>query len=435
MRKSLNIYKATDMLLSFTVGNFRSFKESKTFSMKAASIQEHKDFVREKNNAKLLPVAAVYGANSSGKSNLLSAFKTMKNVLLSSVKTNPTEKLNTDTFKLDEEYPQKPTLFDAVFSTNGITYRYGFEYTETSITGEWLYTVNNNKEKNLFIRNSEGIGVSKDFPEGKDKEEATAENRLFLSLVAQLNGKTSLAVMKWFEDLRVMSGAYDSDFKKYSFDYLFADDSKSQLAQTFINSMDLGFTSIRKADTEDDRKETLYSENRPKTGLEAIFDLNWKDLFSTKIQTGHKVLRKDGSFTEAFFSNDEMESEGTKKIINMSGPIVDSLINGGIIVVDEFDAKLHPLLTKKIIDLFNSPETNPYNAQLIFATHDTNLLSNKIFRRDQIWFAEKNREDESTDIYPLSEIKEQNGDKIRNDRIYEKDYINGKYGAIPYLRG
>ena len=422
------------MLLSFTVGNFRSFKENKTFSMKAASIQEHKDFVRESEGSKLLPVAAVYGANSSGKSNLLSALRMMKDVLLSSVKTNPTEKLKTDTFKLDEEHPQKPTLFDIVFSTNGITYRYGFEYTETSITGEWLYTVNNDREKNLFIRNSEGIGVSKDFPEGKDKEEATAENRLFLSLVAQLNGKTSLAVMKWFEDLRVMSGARDSDFRKYSFDYLFADNPKAELAQTFISAMDLGFTSLRKADTEDEKNDLLNSEGKPKTGFEAIFNLGWS-LFPPKIQTGHKVLHKDGSFTEAFFSNDEMESEGTKKIINMSGPIADTLLNGGIIVIDELDAKLHPLLTKKIIGIFNSPKTNLYNAQLIFATHDTNLLSNKIFRRDQIWFAEKNREDESTDIYPLSEIKEQNGDKIRNDRIYEKDYINGKYGAIPYLRG
>ena len=421
------------MLLSFTVGNFRSFKESKTFSMKAASIQEHKDFVRESNNAKLLPVAAVYGANSSGKSNLLSALKTMKTVLLSSVKTNPTEKLKTDTFKLDEEYTQKPTLFDVVFSTNGTTYRYGFEYTETSITGEWLYTVNNDREKNLFIRNSEGIGVTKDFPEGKDKEETTAENRLFLSLVAQLNGKTSLAVMKWFEDLRIISGVYDSSFKDYSFKYLFADNPQSQLAQTFVNSMDLGFTSLRKDESKE--KEYDLSNTNNKNILDRVFEkymLNWPAL---KIQTGHKVLRKDGSFTEAFFPNDEMESEGTKKIINMSGPIVDSIINGGIIVVDEFDAKLHPLLTKKIIDIFNSPETNPYNAQLIFATHDTNLLSNKIFRRDQIWFAEKNREEESTDIYPLSEIKEQNGDKIRNDRVYEKDYINGKYGAIPYLRG
>ncbi len=422
------------MLLSFTVGNFRSFKENKTFSMKAASIQEHKDFVRESEGSRLLPVAAIYGANSSGKSNLLSALRMMKDVLLSSVKTNPTEKLKTDTFKLDEEHPQKPTLFDIVFSTNGITYRYGFEYTETSITGEWLYTVNNDRDKNLFIRNSEGIGISKDFPEGKDKEEATAENRLFLSLVAQLNGKTSLAVMKWFEDLRVMSGARDSDFRKYSFDYLFADNPKAELAQTFISAMDLGFTSLRKADTEDEKNDLLNSEGKPKTGFEAIFNLGWS-LFPPKIQTGHKVLHKDGSFTEAFFPNDEMESEGTKKIINMSGPIADTLLNGGIIVIDELDAKLHPLLTKKIIGIFNSPKTNLYNAQLIFATHDTNLLSNKIFRRDQIWFAEKNREDESTDIYPLSEIKEQNGDKIRNDRVYEKDYINGKYGAIPYLRG
>lgn len=421
------------MLLSFTVGNFRSFKGSKTFSMKAASIQEHKDFVRESNNTKLLPVAAVYGANSSGKSNLLSALKTMKNTLLSSVKTNPTEKLKTDTFKLDEEYPQKPTLFDVVFSTNGTTYRYGFEYTETSITGEWLYTLNNDREKNLFIRNSEGIGVTKDFPEGKDKEEATAENRLFLSLVAQLNGKTALAVMKWFEDLRIISGVYDSSFKDYSFKYLFADNPQSQLAQTFVNSMDLGFTSLRKDESKE--KEYDLSNTNNKNILDRVFEkymLNWPAL---KIQTGHKVLLKDGSFTEAFFPNDEMESEGTKKIINMSGPIADTLLNGGIIVIDELDAKLHPLLTKKIIGIFNSPKTNLYNAQLIFATHDTNLLSNKIFRRDQIWFAEKNREDESTDIYPLSEIKEQNGDKIRNDRIYEKDYINGKYGAIPYLRG
>lgn len=429
------------MLLSFTVGNYRSFKESMTFSMKAASIQEHKDFVRESNNAKLLPVAAVYGANSSGKSNLLSAFKTMKNVLLSSVKTNPTEKLKTDTFKLDEEFLQKPTLFDAVFSTNGVTYRYGFEYTETSITGEWLYTVNNNKEKNLFIRNSEGIGVSKDFPEGKDKEEATAENRLFLSLVAQLNGKTSLAVMKWFEDLRVISGVHDSSFTPFSTNYLLKGDSNSEKAKEFIKSMDLGFTKLEKAETNlEDLSLSMANVDSDSSDFIRAFikglipdEINNEKI--PDIKSVHKVQKKDGTFKEEAFITKEMESEGTKKIINMSGPIVDSLINGGIIVVDEFDAKLHPLLTKKIIDLFNSPETNPNNAQLIFATHDTNLLSNKIFRRDQIWFAEKNREDESTDIYPLSEIKEQNGDKIRNDRIYEKDYINGKYGAIPYLRG
>ena len=421
------------MLLSFTVGNFRSFKENKTFSLKAASIQEHKDFVREDNNFKLLPSVAIYGANSSGKSNLLSALGMMKKVLLSSVKTNPTEELKTDPFKLDELYLQKPTFFEVVFTIDEITYKYGFEYSPKKINREWLYTVKNDKDKVLFVRNDEGIGVDKDFPEGTKKEESTADNRLFLSLVAQLNGKVSLSIMKWFQDLRVTSGVKDDDFKEFSIKYLFAANKESEKAKEFLNGMDLGFSNIRKTET---GIKKYVSTNT--SGLDEILNLFPDEINNTiklpTIETGHIVRKKDGSSNEAFFSNDEMESEGTKKIINMSGPIVDCLLNGGIIAVDEFDAKLHPLLTKKIIEIFNSPKSNPNNAQLLFATHDTNLLSNKIFRRDQIWFAEKNREDESTDIYPLSNIREQNGDKIRNDRVYEKDYINGKYGAIPFLR-
>ena len=129
------------MLISFTVENYRSFKDKKTFSLKASSMQELKEFVREDNGVKLLPAVAVYGANSSGKSNLLSALKMMKKVLLSSVKTNPTETLKTDTFKLDERYFQKPTLFEAVFTSDDYTYRYGFEYSQKKINGEWLYSI------------------------------------------------------------------------------------------------------------------------------------------------------------------------------------------------------------------------------------------------------------------------------------------------------
>lgn len=420
------------MLLSFTVGNFRSFKENKTFSLKATSIQENKRFVREDNNFKLLPSVAIYGANSSGKSNLLSALGMMKNVLLSSVKTNPTEPLKTDSFKLDELYMQRPTFFEVVFTIGVETFKYGFEYSSQKINGEWLYTVKNDKDKALFVRNNEGIGVTKDFPEGIGKEESTADNRLFLSLVAQLNGKTSLSIMKWFEDLRVTSGVNDSSFKIFSCNYLFADDNSSNRTKAFVNNMDLGFSNIQKSEI--GLKEYLLTETRDENELRNILPEDLNESKIPTIKTGHMVHKLDGSINEMFFSNDEMESEGTKKIINMSGPIIDTLEKGGIIVIDEFDAKLHPLLTKKIIEIFNSPESNPNNAQLIFATHDTNLLSNKIFRRDQIWFAEKNREDESTDIYPLSDIREQNGDKIRNDRVYEKDYINGKYGAIPFLR-
>ena len=129
-----------------------------------------------------------------------------------------------------------------------------------------------------------------------------------------------------------------------------------------------------------------------------------------------------------------MESEGTKKLIELSGPIFDTLYYGKVLVVDEFDAKWHPILTRNVVKLFMDPEINKKGAQLIFATHDTNLLSVNHFRRDQIWFTEKDQCD-STDLYSLVEFKYDNGKKVRNDSSIEKDYINGRYGAIPYIGG
>lgn len=418
------------MLLSFTVGNFRSFKENKTFSMKAASIQELKEFVRKDCGESILPVTAIYGANSSGKSNLLTAMLAMRSVLLSSIKTNPTEPLDTDIFKLDEAYSQKPTHFEVVCTIESKIYRYGFEYNEKKITKEWLYDATKGKEKLLFTRNENGIGVDDKFAEGQGKEEITTDNKLFLSVVANFNGKISISVMNWFQNFNILSGINDEDFKLFSIDYITKDSPEATKAKNFLRSMDLGFSSLKKIEM---NLEDTFPPDFPETMKKELL----KKVSKSKIpflKSGHMFHSNDGSVTEHFFSVEEMESEGTKKILNMSGPIIDSLTNGQTLVIDELDAKLHPLLTRKIIETFNSPETNPNKAQLIFATHDTNLLSNKILRRDQIWFAEKDRNDESTDIYPLSDIREQNGDKIRNDRVYEKDYINGKYGAIPFLR-
>ena len=418
------------MLLSFTVGNFRSFKENKTFSMKAASIQELKEFVRKDCGESILPVTAIYGANSSGKSNLLTAMLAMRSVLLSSIKTNPTEPLDTDIFKLDEAYSQKTTHFEVVCTIESKIYRYGFEYNEKKITKEWLYDATKGKEKLLFTRNENGIGVDDKFAEGQGKEEITTDNKLFLSVVANFNGKISISVMNWFQNFNILSGINDEDFKLFSIDYITKDSPEATKAKNFLRSMDLGFSSLKKIEM---NLEDTFPPDFPETMKKELL----KKVSKSKIpflKSGHMFHSNDGSVTEHFFSVEEMESEGTKKILNMSGPIIDSLTNGQTLVIDELDAKLHPLLTRKIIETFNSPETNPNKAQLIFATHDTNLLSNKILRRDQIWFAEKDRNDESTDIYPLSDIREQNGDKIRNDRVYEKDYINGKYGAIPFLR-
>lgn len=413
------------MLLSFSVGNFRSFNEKKTLSLQATSIKEHSDYIWKESSKKILPVITIYGANSSGKSNLLLAFAEMTQIILKSSSSNSSNKLHTDTFALSVENNDKPTFFEASFSINETFFRYGFEYTKDQIQKEWLYKMVEKKEKPLFLRNTKGIGVDEVlFPEGKDKESYTPENRLFLSVVDQLNGQISKSIIKWFYDLNVISGIHDEKYKRISIDLLNGKNNNDFL--NFVDKFDLGFSSLQVSERQ---IEINFPSNIPDEIKERILTRERQVL-----KSGHYVSTESGEKEERFFSLEKMESEGTKKIINIAGPIYDTLDNGRILVIDELDAKLHPLLTRYIIDLFNSKETNKNRAQLIFATHDTNLLSNKIMRRDQIWFAEKEPIDNSTDIYPLSELREQDGTKIREDRSFEKDYINGKYGAIPFLR-
>ena len=151
-------------------------------------------------------------------------------------------------------------------------------------------------------------------------------------------------------------------------------------------------------------------------------------------KTTHNIYNKEtGEIVDMkAFEEEKMESAGTQKVVEMSGPIFDTLNDGGVLVIDELDAKLHLMLTRSIVSLFMDPETNFKGAQLIFATHDTHLLNTKYLRRDQIWFSEKDRT-EASDLYSLLEFKDENGNKVRNDRDIENDYINGRYGAIPFI--
>ena len=171
-----------------------------------------------------------------------------------------------------------------------------------------------------------------------------------------------------------------------------------------------------------------FVEKAPAEFKERIMQGNVVDTLTT-----HNVYSETGEVVrERIFEEHDMESEGSKKIIELSGPLFYTLNKGNVLIVDELDAKLHPLLTRNIVLLFMNPETNKNNAQLIFATHDTNLLNLSLIRRDQVWFAEKDKT-EATDIYSLVEFKDDNGDKVRNDRNIEKDYIKGRYGAIPFI--
>ena len=416
------------MIIEFTVGNFLSFKEKKTLSLKATSITEYKNSTFTFGKHKLLKSVVLYGANSSGKSNLIKAMSIMKLIVMTSVEKSSISKNKVIPFLLSTETEKQPSFFEVVFFIGKTRYRYGFELDAKIIHGEWLFELKGRKEIPLFIREKDGIGITDNFEEGDGLESKTRDNALFLSVTDQFNGVVSGKIIKWFNNWATISGLQHENYRGVSFSLLEKKKSKVKLLG-FFKDLDLGFDEIKLR--KEKFKEQLLPNDLPTEILEDIVsDLQGKTI--ARIETIHKKFDKNGEcIAEVNFDLRERESSGTNKIIDISGPIFDTLISGGILVIDELDAKLHPLMTAAIANLFNSPEYNLKNAQLIFATHDTNLLSYGHFRRDQIYFIEKDKY-EATDLYSLIEYKEENV-KIRKDRSFEKDYITGRYGAIPFI--
>ncbi|MCL3850666.1 MULTISPECIES: ATP-binding protein [Parabacteroides] len=393
-------------LIEFTVENFLSFKDKKTLSMEASNIKELPDNILKTANYKLLKSAAIYGANSSGKSNLIKALKFMQDTIMNSSKLNSTDKLNVSPFMLAKENRSLPSYFEILFIQWEEYYRYGFELDNDKIHSEWLYTVPKGakKEQPLFLRENESIGISDIFLEAKGLEERTRDNGLFLSVCDQFNVKRAKEIIESINDIRILSGVNHDPFKSMTSVYL---KNESKLTKKFFQDLQLGFIDI-----------DLLNE-----------EYNWRD----KANTIHNIYDISGNkIGKHSFIITESESAGTNKVFDIAGFILYTLQYGLPLVIDELDAKLHPLLTKKIIEMFHSPEINKRGAQLIFATHDTNLLGCDCFRRDQIWFTEKD-EKEQTDLYSLVEFRDPDGTKVRNDRNYEKDYIQGRYGAIPFI--
>jgi hypothetical protein len=417
------------MLIEFSVGNYRSFKEQVTFSMVAANLVA-KDKKLDENNVfevdddlKLLKSAAIYGANASGKSNLAKALGFMRWFMINSSKeTQSTEKIDVERFKLSTETEAKPSFFEIVFLMNGKRYRYGFEATRDKVVSEWLFYVPKSRETKLFERKLDNISVSKTY-KADGIQQKTRHNALFLSVSAQFNVKLAEKILDWLTNrVKLVSGLDDRGYRGYTVNCLMNNKNKNEIIQ-LLKKLDLGFADVKVEESE------VTVDSLPNELPDEIknFILKNGGTKATSIQTMHqKFDEKGNSASIALFNLDEQESEGTQKVFALAGPLVNTLKDGKVLIIDEFDARIHPLISRAIVELFNSNETNPSNAQLIFMTHDTNLLSNKLFRRDQIWFVEKNRYG-ATDLYSLAEYK------VRNDASFESDYIKGRYGAIPYI--
>lgn len=420
------------MLLEFSVGNYRSFKEPVTFSMVAESLVARDKKIDENNIAvidkdlSLLKSAAVYGANASGKSNLANALSFMKWLMVnSSRETQSTDSIGVEPFRLSTESENKPSRFELIFRIEEKQYRYGFEATRTEIVSEWLFYVPNIRETQLFRRQKDNFKTSKKY-NADGIPQRTRSNALFLSVSAQFNVGVAEEILGWVtRNLNIISGLYDQAYFNYTLDCLTKNENKEKIVQ-LVKELDLGIEEIQVEKTPIAISEEMLPHNIPEAVRKTILEIGMGE--ETSVGTIHKKYSEEGLYESTeVFSLAKHESEGTRKLFSLAGPLIRALEGGETLLVDEFDARLHPLIGLAIVKLFNSKETNPNNAQLVFMTHDTNLLSSKLFRRDQIWFVEKNRYG-ATDLYSLAEYK-----NVRNDASFENNYIKGKYGAVPFV--
>jgi AAA15 family ATPase/GTPase len=399
------------MLLQFSIQNFRTFKDKAILSLVASNYDKVTREVENishdtKFNLRLLKSAVVYGANASGKSKLFEALMFMKDFVVSGSKNSQKgDLIKVEPFRLDSESETQPTEFEVIFTHDEILYRYGFEADQHKIVSEWLYYKPKNKEIELFYREGDHFEThERNFSKGAIaiKQGIVRDNALLLPYAAQNNDDTSYTVIEWFKKLITISGLNEHSYGGYSL-YRTDDPAYKSRILELLSAADLGIQDIKLQKLE---TEVL-------------------DVFTT-----HKRYDADKKgFAQVQFSLDHDESSGTKKFFALTAPVLDILESGYTLLVDELDAKLHPNLVCKIVSLFNSTEFNKKNAQLIFNTHDTNLLSSGLFRRDQIWFTEKNKYGEAK-LYALSDFK---SDEVKKTESFEENYINGKYGGVPYL--
>lgn len=343
-----------------------------------------------------------------------------------------TDKLPHDPFRLSTETEDASSSFEIVFFIDDIKYRYGFEIDNKLVYSEWLYADEKGKEAKLFYRDieeKEYVNPNK-FAEGysffnkKDEKINVSANQLFIWKCDQENGEISKDILNWFSRFNMIDGMDHNGYINFTMKKMDNEDFKEKIID-LVKTADIGIDDIQ-VEEEDVPLEVIEKLQLPEfLKDEMIKEGGFK---SITLNTLHQKFDNNGNVVDnVIFELEKEESKGTRKFFAMSAPILDTLKNGKVLIIDELDASLHPILTQHLIKLFHDENINRNNAQLIFATHDTNLLKKTIFRRDQIWLSEKDKYG-STDLYSLAQFK-----NVRKNEDFEKQYIHGKYGAIPYL--
>ncbi len=416
------------MINKFSFENVFSFKESQELSMIASSKKERlfddsQNYVDKSKDIKTLSTAVLYGANASGKSNLVKALHQFRNLIFFGNQNLDSREFAIPNFQLDAEKAKLPVQFEVECFWNEKSYRYGFSLLNSGIEEEWLY-VKEKRESEVFYRKNQNFTIP---AKNKILNELTSKkmvhSKAFLVTIgAQFNDASCAGFLDWINHFNIISGIQDHAYKEYTVRRMKESREFSQKVVELIKFADFGIEDIAVNSIPGKNIKFNVGENSPIEVESGIID----DLMSKRF-----VINGDGEPELKEFHFGLFESDGTQKFAHIAGPILDVLEKGSVLVIDELDTKLHPELTERLVLMFHNKEINKNHAQLIFTSHNTNLLDAKIFRRDQIFFVEKDSFGASH-LYSLADFKK-DGKSTRNDENIELNYLKGKYGALPFL--
>lgn len=435
------------MLLEFSISNFKSIRDKVTLNMVPDSIKEQGiyNIFNAPQNKQLLKSAIIYGNNATGKTNLLDGFCLVKYLIKKSGRFSSDKKIPVESFALNQTTKEKPSEFQVKFILDQDIFTYGFSVSQHKVYSEWLYLKEPEKrEKKLFIRNEDNYKIySSEFRKKVvPLIEKTKKNTLFLSMLDIFNSSIAQKIVSWFNSCLTPSCFREA--AGYTIDMLNKNPEFKTTLKEFFKIADFAIEDL------EFKTEELDLNKAPKHILDFIQQQSSKMsnkeavITQTQIITKHKIYNTNGLPSNEFENFDlEQESDGTQNFFSISGPVIDAIKNGYILLIDEIEESLHPSLTSFIIKLFNSK----YNkrGQLIATTHNLNLLENmqksnkkntninlSELRRDQIIFLYKD-EQEATKLQRLSNVRKLDGKGVRNDEDYYKNYIENKYVSLPHI--
>ncbi len=413
------------MLLQFKVKNFQSIKEEAILSMVPSSDKSHPENLAHEGKKDALKSAAIYGANAAGKSAVIRAFVAAIMAVRTSDTRNITQKIpGMVPFQFDEETAQGPCSFEFYFvAQNGVPYRYGFTADSNRVFEEYLYYYSSARSSRIFERGDKFTYNQADESSFSKYEEKNTPNKLFLATATNWGNAKTAPAYQWLAD---SIDVYEPDFTMQTLALqAFEKDEQGELKQftlSLLRQADINIDEIKVdiVPLSNQAKELVFTDSAgnpvPQGQVKAV-----------RIHAGHHVQSESGKEAQFFLDLNE-ESLGTKQLFWLSPILKEVFGKGKTMVIDELDRSLHPFLVQFLVELFHTPAINQTNAQLIFTTHDTTLLSLDTFRRDQIYFVEKDPHTAATELYSLYEFS------VRKNENIEKGYLLGRYGAIPYLR-